>query len=347
MALALLAAGMIQAADDLLLGCLAADRIVRNALAHHVHAHIGGRAVGRAAPDVRKNSLQHRENLDITVIIDRRFAVGFQVEGIDHVHVVQVGRGGFIGHVDRMHQRQVPDGEGFKLGVARLDSMLVFVIQLGQAGGHLAAARAGGRHQHQRAGGFHILIAAVTLVAYNQIDIIGIARNGIMAVHAHAQGFQALLEGDSLRLAVEARQHHAAHIHAHAAESVDQAQHIRIIGNAQVAAHLVFFNIVGIDHDHQLSLIAHGQQHGNFAVRPEARQHAGSMVIIKQLAAQLQIELAAKLADALPNMLRLHARILIVIKTDFHVCPSPCSSFPQKIPNTSIITQIRLVQKAD
>ncbi|MPM53669.1 hypothetical protein SDC9_100438 [bioreactor metagenome] len=44
-----------------------------------------------------------------------------------------------------MAQRQVPDGECLELGVARAYSALVLMIELGEAGGHFAAAGAGRR----------------------------------------------------------------------------------------------------------------------------------------------------------------------------------------------------------
>ena len=52
------------------------------------------------------------------------------MEGVDHIHIVQIGRGGLVGQIDRVLQRQIPDGEGLILGVTRTDAPLVFVIQL-------------------------------------------------------------------------------------------------------------------------------------------------------------------------------------------------------------------------
>ena len=52
------------------------------------------------------------------------------MEGVDHVYIVQIRRGGLIGKIHRMIQRDIPDGEGFELGVARLDAPLVFVVYL-------------------------------------------------------------------------------------------------------------------------------------------------------------------------------------------------------------------------
>ena len=50
--------------------------------------------------------------------------------GIDDVFVLQIQRSGLVGQVHGMLLRQVPHGEGFKLGVPRRHAALVLVIQL-------------------------------------------------------------------------------------------------------------------------------------------------------------------------------------------------------------------------
>ena len=68
------------------------------------------------------------------------------------------------------------------------------------------------------------------------------------------------------------------------------------------------------------------QQHLQLAVRLKARQHAGGVVVIKQLAAKLQVELVVKLGNALPDVLGLHEKIFIVVKAFFHsLTPLPVS----------------------
>ena len=75
------------------------------------------------------------------------------------------------------------------------------------------------------------------------------------------------------------------------------------------------------DDDDNFRNINQLRQHSQFAVGLETREHAARMVIVEQLAAQLQVQLAAELVDPLDNPLRLDLRILIVIKTDFHLPP--------------------------
>ena len=45
----------------------------------------------------------------------------------------------------------------------------------------------------------------------------------------------------------------------------DRAEHIRVIGNAEIAAHLTLFDIGGVDHDHDFSLLFELKEHINLA----------------------------------------------------------------------------------
>lgn len=65
------------------------------------------------------------------------------MEGVDDIGIVEVGRGGLIGDVDRMREGQIPDRERLELCVAGSGAVFVLVIELRQAGGELARARAG------------------------------------------------------------------------------------------------------------------------------------------------------------------------------------------------------------
>ena len=45
-------------------------------------------------------------------------------------------------------------------------------------------------------------------------------------------------------------------------------------------------------------------------------QHPGGVVVVEQLAAELQIQLAAELGDALFDLLGLGGEVLLIVKTD-------------------------------
>ena len=265
-----------------------------------------------------KQRVQHGENLNIPVVVDRCLAVRFQMVRVDHVHIAQIRRGGFIGYVHRVFQRQVPDREGFELRVSGLDPPAVFLIQLAQAGRHLSAAGARRGHQHQRARRFDIIVLAESLVAHDVIDIRRISGNRIMPVGPDLQRIQPLLEGDGRRLVCPAGQHHGSDIQSDSAECVNQAQSVQVIRDSQIPAHLALLFIVRVDDDDDLFPVLQLQQHLYLAVRLESGKYAAGMEIVKQFAAELQVEFSAEFINPLDNPLGLHPRVPIVVKTDFH-----------------------------
>ena len=202
------------------------------------------------------------------------------------------------------------------------------MIQLAEAGGHLAASGTGGRHHHQRVAGLDIIVLAQSLVADDVGHIRRIARNGIMTVAANPQSRQALQKGIRRRLAAVAGQHHAAHIQVHTTENIDQAKNVVIIGDSQISAHLILFNVRGIDGDNDLHVILQLLQHPDLAVRRKARQNAGRMEIVKQLAAEFQIQLAAELSNPLFDLFGLRGQVLLIVKAyGCHDNTSPSFAF--------------------
>ena len=141
---------MVVAAQDLLEGGFPAGFVVDDAVAHHIDAHVRGGLVGTLPVDALKDGVEHREDLHIPVVVYRGFAVGLQMEGVDHIHIIEIRGGGFIGQVDRVLQGQIPDGKRLKLGVAGLDAPAVLMVELGETGGHLAAAGSRSGDNHKR-----------------------------------------------------------------------------------------------------------------------------------------------------------------------------------------------------
>ena len=137
-------------------------------------------------------------------------------------------------------------------------------------------------------------------------------------VDLHTHALQPGLERFHLRLGVIAGQHHAADIKPEASENVNQADHIPVVGDAQIAPDFVLFNVARIDGDDHLHLIPELEQHPQLGVRLEAGQHPGGVVIVIKLAAEFQIQLAAELIQPPPDMLRLHLKILLIVKSAFY-----------------------------
>ena len=239
------------------------------------------------------------------------------MEGVDHVDVGQIGRRRLVGEVDRVLEREIPDRERLILGVARVHAALVLLIQLAEAGGHLARAGARRGHDDDGAAGLDILVFAVAVVGDNEADVRGIVRDGVVAVDLHAQCLQLALEQVGRVLPGVLRDDDAADVQPDGAEGIDQPHHVQIVGDAEIAPALVHLDVGRVDGDDDLRLVLELQQHLHLAVRQEARQHARGVIIVKQLAAEFQIELAAEGVHALEDPLRLQTQILFKIKSDF------------------------------
>lgn len=119
---------LVVAAYDFLPGCFPAYFIVNNAFARHVHSHIRRRFIRAVAQNLLKHSAQDRKDLNIAVIVYGSFPIGFQMEGVYHIDIVQIGSSGLVGDIDRVAQWQVPDRESLKLGIASRNASLMFVV---------------------------------------------------------------------------------------------------------------------------------------------------------------------------------------------------------------------------
>ncbi len=115
-------------------------------------------------------------------------------------------------------------------------------------------------------------------------------------------------------LAVIMGNDHAAHHKTTVRESLAQTQHILIVSDAEIGADLVLHNVLGTDDYHYLYLVAKLGKHAQLRIGPEAWQHPAGMVVVKQLPAEFQIQLPAEFLDTLPDMLRLDADILLIVK---------------------------------
>ena len=317
LALLLLAQGIVVAADNLLTGGCTAGLVIDNAVANHVDTHVRGGLVGAEAQDLLEHGNQNGECLHVAVVIDGGDAVSFQMEGVDHVDVIQIHGGRFVGQVHGMVQGQIPDGEGLELCIACLNATLMLMIELAHTGGQFAGTGAGCGDNNQLTAGLNVIVSAITVIADDAGNVVGVALDGIVMVHLQAQALQTGLECLRLGLLIVAGQHHAGNIQTEAPENVDQTDHIPVIGDAQVAADLVLLNIGSVDGNDHLHLILQLQQHPQLGIRLEAGQNSGCVIIVIKLAAELQIQLAAELGQAVTDMGGLHLQILIIVKSQF------------------------------
>ena len=247
------------------------------------------------------------------------------MEGVDHVHVVQIGGGRLVGQVHRVLQGQVPDGEGLELGVARHHAPLVLVVHLGQGGGQLAAAGARGGEHHQGLGGLDVGVGAVALVGADVVHRHGVAGDGPVDVVLHAPAGELFGKGVGGGLAGVLGDDHAVHRDVHGGDVVDEAQHLHVVADAQVRAHLGLFDVAGGDTEDDFGLVPQFVQQANFAVHVKAGQHPGGVVVVEELAAELQIQLALELVDPGQDVLGLFLNVKLVVKSDPH------TRFPPRI----------------
>src|SRR5699024_9502202 len=139
---------------------------------------------------------------------------------------------------------------------------------------------------------------------------------------ADAQGLELLLKGNDLRLGGVHGDADAAHKQAHPLEGVDKAQHVHVVGDAVVAPLFVAADVLGGDGGDDLRLVLQLEQHVQLEVGLKAGQHPGSMVIVKQLAAEFHVQLVVELSNALPDVRRLHDQIFVVVKSYIHLRPT-------------------------
>ena len=191
------------AAHDFHLRGLAHGVVIHDCEPRHVHAHIGGRLVGALSRDSFHHGLKYGEDLHVAVVVHRGLPVGLQVEGVDAVRVVQIDCRGLVGDVDGMFQRQIPDGERLVFRVSRQVAVLVLVVELREAGGHLARSRAGRGHHDERVRRFHELVFAVALVGDDARGVVGVPGNGVVQIALDAQAVEARAERHGGRLVLE------------------------------------------------------------------------------------------------------------------------------------------------
>ena len=194
------------------------------------------------------------------------------------------------------------------------------MIELGEAGCHLPASGAGRGYNNERALGLDIFILSEALFADYVRDIIWIALDGIVYKDAHAEIFEPVLECKRGGLTLILRDNDAADEKTDRAECIDEAQHVAVVGYAEVAAHLVVLDIARVYNDDDLNIRADIFEHLQLAVGLEAGQDARGMVVVEELAAELKIELAAEFLDAFAYLLGLLLDIKVVIESHFEHC---------------------------
>ena len=138
-----------------------------------------------------------------------------------------------------------------------------------------------------------------------------------MTVDADAELLKALLDlGSRLVVVRPLGDDNRADEQATLAELVDLTQNLVVVGGSHVGADLAAREILGVDGYDDLDFVGQFAQHTHLVVGRETGQNTRGMHVVDQLAAELQIQLAAEFTASLGNVPRLHLDVLITVKTD-------------------------------
>ena len=114
-----------------------------------------------------------------------------------------------------------------------------------------------------------IVVFAVAPVADNQAGVVGVACDGVVEAGLHPQVLHPAAEGVGGGLSGVLGDRHAAHQQALPPESVDEPQHVHVVGDAQIAPDLVLLDVAGADGDDHLHRVPQLLEHTDLAVRLE------------------------------------------------------------------------------
>ena len=123
-----------------------------------------------------------------------------------------------------------------------------------------------------------------------------------MGVHAHAAPLQAVLELLGGLLPVEARDDHGPNGDVPPAQVVDHLQRVGVVGDAEVPPDSPPLDVPRVDAQDDVGLVRQVGQEAHLHVRVIAGQHPRGVVVEDQLAAELQVELAAEALHALEDL---------------------------------------------
>ena len=159
--------------------------------------------------------------------------------------------------------------------------------------------------------------------------IVRIALNRVVQIHLHPKRVQTTPERVRPALPCVLRDDDAADQQALGAERVNQAKDVFLVSNAKIATNLILLNGRGVDWDHDLRAVLQLEEHPDFAVRFKSGQNARGMEVVKKLAAEFQIELAAELVNAFPDARGLGLQILLIVKANGFHTGTPLSNIPR------------------
>ncbi len=140
-------------------------------------------------------------------------------------------------------------------------------------------------------------------------------------MHVHTAAREALHEGLGSRLAPVAGDDHADDRQAARLEIVDQLESVGIVGDAEVASQTALLDVAGMDAQEYLRVAAELLQELDLDVGIVAGEHPGRVVVIKELAAELEVQTAVEVFDTIEDGRLLGLQVPSAVEARLHQSP--------------------------
>ena len=190
------------------------------------------------------------------------------------------------------------------------------MIDLRQTGAHLPAVGPRGIHDHQGRVGFDERIGAVSIVADDMRNVAGISGDWSVGVDPNAAPFELVSKDLGRGLILVAGDDDGPHLEPAVPHVVDELEGVGIVGDAEVSSDLSPVDVTSVDAEDDLGLTGKLLQEAHLDVGVKTRQHSRRVIVEHQLAAELEVELAAHLAHSLENGLALLGQVTLVVERD-------------------------------
>jgi len=109
-----------------------------------------------------------------------------------------------------------------------------------------------------------------------------------VSVNRDPSSFQLVAEGLSGGLPFEAGDHNGPYVETVLAQVVDQLEGVGVVGDPEIRPNLAAVDIAGVDAENDLGLVGEPLQEAHFHIGIEPRQDTSGVVVVQQLAAELQ-----------------------------------------------------------
>jgi len=136
-----------------------------------------------------------------------------------------------------------------------------------------------------------------------------------MGIDADPAAFQLVLELVGGGLVVVACDDHGGDIDFPVVQVVDQFHGVGIVGDSEIGAHFLAFDIAGVDAQDNFRLILELMEHAHFYVGVITWEDARGVVIEEEFAPEFEIEFVVAI-DSLQDGGSLFTEVKIVIKAD-------------------------------